>query len=73
MKIPASRTPFFARMFYEEWMETYIYDYVDFSHYVKDQYNLTITRDLYESFYWDHAFFIFDSEEDYFLTIMKLL
>lgn len=41
-----------------------------FQKFLKDQYDLTITDSGYET-YWEDEYFIFNSQEDYFLFLME--
>lgn len=73
MIIQAKDTPFFEKI-YNEWL--YDSSNIDFDHYVKRRYQLVIEKEhnYKRIVYWrtGHGNFIFDSELDYFLTIMRL-
>lgn len=70
MKIIAKGTPFFKNI-YDDWYDSQTRERQDFVFWLKNKYNLDITS-TENIYFWEDEMLVFESEEDYFLTIMKL-
>lgn len=70
MKIIAKTTPGFNKI-YRNWLTNYDDSY-DFDFWIKNRYNLDITRND-DICMWEDESFVFESEEEYFLYLLRWL
>lgn len=70
MKIQAKETPFINSLL-DEWHNKVVHgEQIYFHQFLKKQYDIEITQG--NAYLWSHEYFIFESELDYFMVLMRL-